>query len=72
LKYFKKFNIGFGFPRKDLCNKCELFNTKIKSSILSNNSSEEMSALKVNLQKHQMEAKLLQNQKRNQRIGRIE
>jgi hypothetical protein len=53
-KYY--FNIGFGFPRKDLCNECELFYTKIKSSILSNKSSEEISALKVNLQKHQMEA----------------
>ncbi len=32
LHYFKKSNIGFGFPRSDICGECELFNLKTKSS----------------------------------------
>jgi hypothetical protein len=32
LHYFKKSNIGFGFPRSDICGECEHFSVKIKSS----------------------------------------
>ncbi len=52
--YFKKFNIGFGFPRSDICTECELFNVKIKTHSLENNS--EILSIKQDQQKHHLEA----------------
>jgi hypothetical protein len=52
--YFKKQNIGFGFPRSDICTECELFNTKIKTLNLEN--SFEISDLKEKQQKHQIDS----------------
>jgi hypothetical protein len=55
--YFKKFNISFVFPRTDICTECELFDVKIKSLSLSNNN-EEILITKQLLEKHQFEAQM--------------
>jgi hypothetical protein len=52
--YFKKQNIGFGFPRSDICTECEFLNTKIKTLNLENSS--EIFILKEKQQKHQIDA----------------
>lgn len=44
--YFNLQNIGFGFPRSDICTECQLFNAKIKS--LSLEQSSELSDIKEN------------------------
>jgi hypothetical protein len=31
-RIFKQCNVGFGFPRADICGACEEFNVKIKST----------------------------------------
>ncbi len=61
--YFKKFNISFGFPRADICIECELFDVKIKSLSLSNNN-EEIFITKKLLEKHQFEAQMFYNIKK--------
>ncbi len=52
--YFKKFNLGFGFPRNDICGDCELFNVQIKSS----KSESEIISLKNKFKAHQTEAEM--------------
>jgi hypothetical protein len=64
--YFKKFNINFGFPRTDICTECELFDVKIKSLSLSNNN-EEILITKQLLEKHQFEAQMFYDIKKQVR-----
>jgi hypothetical protein len=62
---FKKFNIGFGFPRSDICGECELLNIKIKSL---DKSSEEHFLTQKYLETHQKEADMfyqIQNEVKN-------
>jgi hypothetical protein len=54
---FKDSNIGFGFPRSDLCNTCEELNVKLKSISIQNNNVLEIQ-LKDELNKHQIEANI--------------
>jgi hypothetical protein len=51
--HFKKFNIGFGFPRSDICSECELFSVKLNSL---EKPSDEHKVLQENLDKHLSEA----------------
>lgn len=64
---FKSCNVGFGFPRSDLCCVCEEFNVKIKSAENEKSDSIE-NELRVKLNEHQFEANIfyeLQNYYKN-------